>query len=113
MQDVVSVCTRITFGNDSDVFTLPLPLLINPDEIYDREVYRVSIGTTEEITEEYQKLINELDKRMPFIENMHILVDGAELIFKLAYMTKSIKPFGVFYDIEATEDDLIYRKELT
>lgn len=112
MADVVSIGTRITFGNDK--FLLSGAVLINPAEILDEKsgLYRISIGRLNESVDapEYQELFNKVESQMPFVEDMHIHVDGNELIFKLAYVTKSNKPYGTFYDIEATEKDLVYKK---
>lgn len=114
MTDLVSVCTSITFGNDPEAFTIPFPLVLEPALIFDdtEGVYRISIGMMNEplneAAEEYQRLFNALDKRMPFVENMHIHVGHEELTFKLAYIMRYKKPYGTFYDIEATGKDLKY-----
>lgn len=116
MTDVVSTCSRITFGNNAETFDLPDALLINPALILDETegVYRISIGKLNEPLNEaaelYQRLFNVLDSKQPFVENMHIVVDNAELIFKLAYIIKTMNRYGTFYDIEATEKDLKYKE---
>lgn len=112
MTDVVSVCTRITFGNNTEAFDLPDALEIKPALIHDDKegVYRLSIGMLNEplieAAEEYQRLFNVLDTHMPFVENMHVVVGNEELTLKLAYVMRSRKPYGTFYDIEATEKDI-------
>ncbi len=124
MTDLVSVCSRITFGNDTDVFDLPEELIIKPalikveDTNYheaDKPItlYRISIGKLDdrdEAAEVYQALFNALDKRQPFVENMHIVVGDSELTIKLAYITKTVNKYGTFYDIEATEKELKYKE---
>jgi hypothetical protein len=115
MTDLVSVCSSITFGNETETFVLPFPLILEPALILDETegVYRISIGMLNEplndAAEEYQRLFNALDKRMPFVENMHISVADEELTFKLAYVMRYRKPYGTFYEIEATQKDLKYK----
>lgn len=113
--DVVSARSQITFGNNAETFDLPEPLLINPALIHDETegVYRLSIGvingsSSNEAADTYQRLFDILEQQMPFVENMHISVGDATLTFKLAYVMKSEKPFGTFFDIEATDKEIKY-----
>jgi len=114
MKDEVSILSRITFGNNVETFDLPDTLLINPALILDETqgVYRLSIGIVKEplneVADVYQRLFNALDKHMPFVENMHVIVNDEKLTFTLAYIMKYEKPFGMFYEIEATEKYMKY-----
>jgi hypothetical protein len=111
----VKSCSSITFGNDKEIFEIPEILAINPQIILDEKegVYRVSISKFNEPKDEttdalYQRFFNMLDSKMPFVSNMHIETNGMKLTFKLAYVMRYKKKFGIFYDIEATEKDIVY-----
>lgn len=111
----VKSCTSITFGNEAETYTIPDSLVINPRVILDEKegVYRVSISKLNEPEDEatdvmYQRLFNVLDKKMPFIDNIHISTDGSKLTLKLAYVMRCKKKYGTFYDIEAIGKDIEY-----
>lgn len=112
MQDVVSITSRITFGNNVESFDIPDTLLINPALILDEkeEVYRLSIGAMNDQIAHYEPLFNTLDKHTPFVENIHVYVNDDELTFKLAYVMRKEKPFGIFYDIEAVATDIVFNE---
>jgi hypothetical protein len=113
----VKSCTSITFGNEVEVYTIPDELCIDPQFILDEKegVYRVSISQLEEQMDEatdalYQRLFSVLDKKKPFVDNMHIAVGDTILTLKLAYIIKTMSKYGTFYDIEATIKDIKYTK---
>ena len=96
-------------------YTLPDELMIVPEDIYDGELYRVTIGRanlTEDELAAYEPLFNAIDKELrqsSFISNIGIQVNNARIIFKLAYVTKN--KYSI-YEIEATEDDIKYEERI-
>lgn len=115
----VNICTVVSFGNET--FTIPDTLNINPISILDdrESVYRVSIQKFTEPKDEktdkaYEALFTALDKHMPFVDNIHFRVSDAKLTFTLALVTRYRKSFGIFYDIEASLNDIEYKeREIT
>lgn len=117
MQDVVSACSRITFGASVVEYVIPDELIIEPPLILDEhnEVYRISIGKTDIPEDEeaaYRLLFSELDKRMPFVSDMHIDVDGNKLTLELALVMRTQTDNGIFYDIEAALKDIKYEERI-
>ena len=114
MTDLISVHSRIILGNNGGVFDIPVEIDVDPERILDEteQLYRISIGKLNdsvEVPDVYQALFAALDKTIPFIQNINIIVRDEELTLCLAYVTKTIKPYGVFYDIEAEKQDIKYK----
>lgn len=109
----MSTGSFVTIG--SNIYPLPDSLDINPILILDEEnaVYRISLGKPDMTHEDmflYTPLFEYIDTHMPFIEDMYFAVDGETLRFKLAYIEKNIKGFGIFYDIEAATNEIIWNE---
>lgn len=116
----VNSCSSITFGDNSEEYIIPDVLVINPKDILDDKegVYRISISKLKEPSDEatdalYQRLFSVLDKKKPFIDNIHIETLDGRITFKLAYVMKSERCFGTFYDIEAVKSDVEYIEGIT
>jgi hypothetical protein len=115
MTEVVRLQTTITFRNSNKVFHIPEALEITPDEILDERhnVYRVSIGRSDilENDTEYKALYKMLDSKLPFVDGIKFQVNGAELLFDLAYVMRTENDIGIFYDIEAVLKDYKYKEK--
>lgn len=110
---MVSTGSFITIG--SSEYSIPDTLIIHPGEIWDEqeEVYRIALGKPDMTPEDealYKPLFMCLDKYLigdeGFISDIVFRTGDTRLTFKLAYVSKMIQPFGVFYDIEAALDEI-------
>ncbi len=107
----VNVCTVITFGSSPNSFSIPDALCIQPQDIFDdkEDLYRISISNMNADKNAYTELFTYLD-RNPFVSAMSVALDGDIIKFDLAYVTRTVKPYGIFYDIEAMKKDMKFKK---
>ncbi len=116
--DMEKTGSIVSFDTSNLRYEIPDELEINPDEIRDNKngVLRISLGRanfTEEEQEQYKKVFRALNQRIrdkPFVDGLSFFVGEYELFFDMAYVSKTKNQYGVFYDIEAIEEDTVYRK---
>lgn len=100
---------------DKNIYVIPDILEIDPAQIIAEDNFlRVSIGKPDLRPEEKQAYdtlfeILKVCAKEPFITNIAFIVDNKELVFASAYVTCSNKPFGMFCDIEALENQHTYK----
>jgi len=111
---LVSTGSFITIG--STTYPIPDTLIINPGEIWDEheDVYRIALGKPNMTPEDealYKPLFVCLDtylnnQGVGFISDIQFKSGDTTLLFKLAYVLRTRQPFGLFYDIEATQNEI-------
>lgn len=98
--------TQIAIGSGKP-FTIPDALLIDPAQIYDEKqgLYRVSIGKPDMPCNEYCQylpLYAVLQEYNDTFINKVKITSGDKIIeLHLVFVTMTVKPFGLFFDLES------------
>lgn len=102
-------------------FHIPEILYLEPENTWDDRdlVHRISLGNPNMTAEDeafYKPLFAALDTYLKetnegFVTDVMFQSEGNTLKFSMAYVSKLVKDYGLFYDIEAMYGDAKYKKE--
>lgn len=102
----------LQFRDSPTVYATP-PLGLEKELLLDDKgplLYRLVMQFDKQCESSFTELLNNLDARTHnrFIEGFQVEEDDTRITFKMIYVSKTIKPYGIFYDLESDIEDVVF-----